>query len=79
MRRKHNLYIRLKGLDGKHVHQPEIHIWYLSDFNFCTFGVSVPLFLQLHTADIGGQGTTLEVVQSIMRIIQSKGQLTAEL
>lgn len=36
-------------------------------------------FLQLHTADIGGQGTTLEVVQSIMRIIQSKGQLTAEL
>lgn len=36
-------------------------------------------FLQLHTADIGGQGTTSEVVQSIMRSIQSKGQLTAEL
>lgn len=36
-------------------------------------------FLQLHTADIGGQGTTSEVVQSIMRIIQSNGQLTAEL
>uniref|UniRef100_A0A672ZB84 Isocitrate dehydrogenase [NAD] subunit, mitochondrial n=1 Tax=Sphaeramia orbicularis TaxID=375764 RepID=A0A672ZB84_9TELE len=37
------------------------------------------LLLQLHTADIGGQGTTSEVVQSVMRIIQSKGQLTAEL
>lgn len=35
--------------------------------------------LQLHTADIGGQGTTSEVVQSIMRIIQSKGQLTADM
>ncbi|KAM9344426.1 isocitrate dehydrogenase [NAD] subunit gamma, mitochondrial [Pholidichthys leucotaenia] len=34
---------------------------------------------RLHTADIGGQGTTSEVVQSIMRIIQSKGQLTADL
>ncbi|XP_019732850.1 isocitrate dehydrogenase [NAD] subunit gamma, mitochondrial isoform X2 [Hippocampus comes] len=34
---------------------------------------------QLHTADIGGQGTTSEVVQSIMRIIQSKGQRTAEI
>uniref|UniRef100_A0AAQ5ZYV9 Isocitrate dehydrogenase [NAD] subunit, mitochondrial n=1 Tax=Amphiprion ocellaris TaxID=80972 RepID=A0AAQ5ZYV9_AMPOC len=33
---------------------------------------------RLHTADIGGQGTTSEVVQSVMRIIQSKGQLTAE-
>uniref|UniRef100_A0A3P9GZY0 Isocitrate dehydrogenase [NAD] subunit, mitochondrial n=1 Tax=Oryzias latipes TaxID=8090 RepID=A0A3P9GZY0_ORYLA len=32
----------------------------------------------LHTADLGGQGTTLEVVQSVMRVIQSKGQLTAE-
>uniref|UniRef100_A0A3B5BJ65 Isocitrate dehydrogenase [NAD] subunit, mitochondrial n=1 Tax=Stegastes partitus TaxID=144197 RepID=A0A3B5BJ65_9TELE len=31
------------------------------------------------TADIGGQGTTSEVVQSVMRIIQSKGQLTADL
>lgn len=38
-----------------------------------------PSFLQLHTADIGGRGTTSEVVQSIMRIIQSKGQLTADL
>ena len=36
-------------------------------------------FLQLHTADIGGQGTTSEVVQTIMRIIQSGGQLTTEL
>lgn len=36
-------------------------------------------FLQLHTADIGGQGTTSEVVQSVMRVIQSKGQLTSEL
>uniref|UniRef100_A0A3P8RKX3 Isocitrate dehydrogenase [NAD] subunit, mitochondrial n=1 Tax=Amphiprion percula TaxID=161767 RepID=A0A3P8RKX3_AMPPE len=35
-------------------------------------------FATLHTADIGGQGTTSEVVQSVMRIIQSKGQLTAE-
>uniref|UniRef100_A0A8C8DKS5 Isocitrate dehydrogenase [NAD] subunit, mitochondrial n=1 Tax=Oryzias sinensis TaxID=183150 RepID=A0A8C8DKS5_9TELE len=34
--------------------------------------------LLLHTADLGGQGTTLEVVQSVMRVIQSKGQLTAE-
>ncbi|XP_063747679.1 isocitrate dehydrogenase [NAD] subunit gamma, mitochondrial isoform X1 [Eleginops maclovinus] len=32
---------------------------------------------RLHTADIGGQGTTSEVVQSIMRNIQSKGPLTA--
>lgn len=36
-------------------------------------------FLQLHTPDIGGQGTTSEVVQSVMKVIQSKGQLTAEL
>uniref|UniRef100_A0A3P9KI32 Isocitrate dehydrogenase [NAD] subunit, mitochondrial n=1 Tax=Oryzias latipes TaxID=8090 RepID=A0A3P9KI32_ORYLA len=35
-------------------------------------------FANLHTADLGGQGTTLEVVQSVMRVIQSKGQLTAE-
>ncbi|CAI5647450.1 isocitrate dehydrogenase [NAD] subunit gamma, mitochondrial [Oreochromis niloticus] len=34
---------------------------------------------RLHTADLGGQGTTLEVVQSVMRVIQSKGQFTAEL
>ncbi|CAB1336753.1 unnamed protein product [Coregonus sp. 'balchen'] len=34
---------------------------------------------QLHTADIGGQGTTSEVVQAIMRNIQSKGPLTSEL
>ncbi|XP_011620203.1 isocitrate dehydrogenase [NAD] subunit gamma, mitochondrial [Takifugu rubripes] len=34
---------------------------------------------RLHTPDIGGQGTTSEVVQSVMKIIQSKGQLTAEL
>ncbi|XP_056129394.1 isocitrate dehydrogenase [NAD] subunit gamma, mitochondrial [Lampris incognitus] len=34
---------------------------------------------RLHTADLGGQGTTSEVVQSVMRIIQSKGQLTSEL
>ncbi|XP_062314585.1 isocitrate dehydrogenase [NAD] subunit gamma, mitochondrial [Osmerus eperlanus] len=34
---------------------------------------------RLHTADIGGQGTTSEVVQSIMRNIQSKGPLTTEL
>ncbi|KAG7228380.1 hypothetical protein INR49_009244 [Caranx melampygus] len=34
---------------------------------------------RLHTADIGGQGTTSEVVQSVMRVIQSKGQLTSEL
>ncbi|XP_017549772.1 isocitrate dehydrogenase [NAD] subunit gamma, mitochondrial [Pygocentrus nattereri] len=34
---------------------------------------------QLHTADIGGQGTTSEVVQSIMRHIQSGGPLTTEL
>ncbi|KAI5095967.1 isocitrate dehydrogenase [NAD] subunit gamma, mitochondrial, partial [Silurus meridionalis] len=33
---------------------------------------------QLHTADIGGQGTTSEVVQSIMRNIKSCGPLTAE-
>ncbi|XP_049921382.1 isocitrate dehydrogenase [NAD] subunit gamma, mitochondrial isoform X1 [Epinephelus moara] len=32
---------------------------------------------RLHTADIGGLGTTSEVVQSIMRIIQSNGQLTS--
>lgn len=37
------------------------------------------LYLQLHTADLGGQGTTSEVVQSVMRVIQSKGQFTAEL
>lgn len=43
--------------------------------------VSILFFfvLQLHTADIGGQGTTSEVVQSIMRFIQSKGQLTTDL
>ncbi|XP_072553299.1 isocitrate dehydrogenase [NAD] subunit gamma, mitochondrial [Salminus brasiliensis] len=34
---------------------------------------------QLHTADIGGQGTTSDVVQSIMRNIQSGGPLTTEL
>ncbi|KAG9269101.1 isocitrate dehydrogenase NAD subunit gamma, mitochondrial-like [Astyanax mexicanus] len=34
---------------------------------------------QLHTADIGGQGTTSEVVQSVMRNIQSGGPLTTEL
>ncbi|XP_061842672.1 isocitrate dehydrogenase [NAD] subunit gamma, mitochondrial [Nerophis lumbriciformis] len=34
---------------------------------------------RLHTADIGGQGTTSEVVQSIMRIIHSKGQHTADM
>uniref|UniRef100_A0A8C1QGN5 Isocitrate dehydrogenase [NAD] subunit, mitochondrial n=1 Tax=Cyprinus carpio TaxID=7962 RepID=A0A8C1QGN5_CYPCA len=34
---------------------------------------------RLHTADIGGQGTTSEVVQSIMRIIQSGGPLTTEI
>uniref|UniRef100_A0A3Q2X895 Isopropylmalate dehydrogenase-like domain-containing protein n=2 Tax=Haplochromini TaxID=319058 RepID=A0A3Q2X895_HAPBU len=34
---------------------------------------------RLHTADLGGQGTTSEVVQSVMRVIQSKGQFTAEL
>ncbi|XP_010873392.1 isocitrate dehydrogenase [NAD] subunit gamma, mitochondrial isoform X2 [Esox lucius] len=34
---------------------------------------------RLHTADIGGQGTTSEVVQAIMRNIQSKGPLTSEL
>uniref|UniRef100_A0A8C6L061 Isocitrate dehydrogenase (NAD(+)) 3 non-catalytic subunit gamma n=1 Tax=Nothobranchius furzeri TaxID=105023 RepID=A0A8C6L061_NOTFU len=33
---------------------------------------------RLHTADLGGQGTTSDVVQSIMKIIQSKGQLTAD-
>ncbi|KAL2103940.1 hypothetical protein ACEWY4_000808 [Coilia grayii] len=33
---------------------------------------------RLHTADLGGQGTTLEVVQSIMREIESKGPLTVE-
>lgn len=37
------------------------------------------ILLQLQTPDIGGQGTTSEVVQSVMKIIQSKGQLTAEL
>ncbi|KAM4562810.1 isocitrate dehydrogenase [NAD] subunit gamma, mitochondrial isoform 1-T1 [Odontesthes bonariensis] len=34
---------------------------------------------RLHTADLGGQGTTSEVVQSIMRLIQSKAQLTSEM
>lgn len=34
---------------------------------------------RLHTADLGGLGTTSEVVQSIMKIIQSKGQLTSEI
>lgn len=34
---------------------------------------------RLHTADIGGQGTTSEVVQQIMRVIQSKGGLTTDL
>uniref|UniRef100_A0A672S7X8 Isocitrate dehydrogenase [NAD] subunit, mitochondrial n=1 Tax=Sinocyclocheilus grahami TaxID=75366 RepID=A0A672S7X8_SINGR len=34
---------------------------------------------RLHTVDIGGQGTTSEVVQSIMRIIQSGGPLTTEI
>ncbi|XP_056304716.1 isocitrate dehydrogenase [NAD] subunit gamma, mitochondrial [Danio aesculapii] len=34
---------------------------------------------RLHTVDIGGQGTTSEVVQSIMRIIQSGGPLTKEI
>uniref|UniRef100_A0A673MCM3 Isopropylmalate dehydrogenase-like domain-containing protein n=2 Tax=Sinocyclocheilus rhinocerous TaxID=307959 RepID=A0A673MCM3_9TELE len=34
---------------------------------------------RLHTADIGGQGTTSEVVQSIMRIIRSGGPLTTEI
>ncbi|XP_062396733.1 isocitrate dehydrogenase [NAD] subunit gamma, mitochondrial-like [Sardina pilchardus] len=33
---------------------------------------------RLHTADLGGQGTTSEVVQSIMREIESKGPLTVE-
>ncbi|XP_063064381.1 isocitrate dehydrogenase [NAD] subunit gamma, mitochondrial isoform X2 [Engraulis encrasicolus] len=33
---------------------------------------------RLHTADIGGQGTTSDVVQSIMRNIQSTGPLTVE-
>ncbi|KAK9515381.1 hypothetical protein VZT92_026033 [Zoarces viviparus] len=34
---------------------------------------------RLHTADIGGQGTTSDVVQSIMRIIHSTGPLTSAL
>ena len=43
-------------------------------------GITVfTILLQLHTADIGGQGTTSEVVQAIMRNIQSKGPLTSEL
>ncbi|PWS22773.1 isocitrate/isopropylmalate dehydrogenase family protein, partial [Enterococcus faecium] len=33
---------------------------------------------RLHTADLGGQGTTSEVVQSIMKEIESKGPLTIE-
>ncbi|XP_076132500.1 isocitrate dehydrogenase [NAD] subunit gamma, mitochondrial-like [Alosa pseudoharengus] len=33
---------------------------------------------RLHTADLGGQGTTSEVVQSIMREIESKGPLIIE-
>uniref|UniRef100_A0A3Q4FXV7 Uncharacterized protein n=1 Tax=Neolamprologus brichardi TaxID=32507 RepID=A0A3Q4FXV7_NEOBR len=43
------------------------------------FMIFFSLYLQLHTADLGGQGTTSEVVQSVMRVIQSKGQFTAEL
>ncbi|XP_077074451.1 isocitrate dehydrogenase [NAD] subunit gamma, mitochondrial isoform X1 [Siphateles boraxobius] len=34
---------------------------------------------RLHTVDIGGQGTTSEVVQSIMRNIESGGPLTTEI
>ncbi|ROL46157.1 Isocitrate dehydrogenase [NAD] subunit gamma 1, mitochondrial [Anabarilius grahami] len=34
---------------------------------------------RLHTVDIGGQGTTSEVVQSIMRLIESSGPLTTEI
>lgn len=41
--------------------------------------LNIFILLQLHTPDIGGHGTTSEVVQSVMKIIQSKGQLTAEL
>ncbi|XP_035238081.1 isocitrate dehydrogenase [NAD] subunit gamma, mitochondrial isoform X1 [Anguilla anguilla] len=33
---------------------------------------------RLHTADIGGQGTTSEVVQTIMKIIERGGPLTSE-
>ncbi|XP_055044819.2 isocitrate dehydrogenase [NAD] subunit gamma, mitochondrial [Misgurnus anguillicaudatus] len=33
----------------------------------------------LHTPDIGGQGTTLDVVQSIMKNIQSSGPLTTKI
>uniref|UniRef100_A0AAY4B6X9 Isocitrate dehydrogenase [NAD] subunit, mitochondrial n=1 Tax=Denticeps clupeoides TaxID=299321 RepID=A0AAY4B6X9_9TELE len=33
---------------------------------------------RLHTADLGGQGTTSEVVQSVMREIESKGPRTSE-
>lgn len=51
----------------------------LACFSWVRFYLNVFILLQLHTADIGGQGTTSEVVQSVMKIIQSKGQLTAEL
>lgn len=51
----------------------------LGHFSWIHFYLNVFILLQLHTADIGGQGTTSEVVQSVMKIIQSKGQLTAEL
>lgn len=33
---------------------------------------------RLHTADLGGQGTTSEVVQAIMKEIESKGSLTMD-
>lgn len=43
----------------------------------CFFSPCVMSFvLQLHTADLGGQGSTSEVVQSIMTAVQSTGPRT---
>ena len=36
----------------------------------------ISIILQLHTADLGGQGSTSEVVQSIMNAVQSTGPQT---
>uniref|UniRef100_A0A8C7LC87 Uncharacterized protein n=1 Tax=Oncorhynchus kisutch TaxID=8019 RepID=A0A8C7LC87_ONCKI len=40
---------------------------------------SLNLYIYIYMADLGGQGSTSDVVQSIMREIQSTGPLTEHL
>uniref|UniRef100_A0A3Q2ZV38 Isocitrate dehydrogenase [NAD] subunit, mitochondrial n=1 Tax=Kryptolebias marmoratus TaxID=37003 RepID=A0A3Q2ZV38_KRYMA len=76
-----------KSIAGKNIANPTavllafISILFLSVcvFDYFILTLDFMLFVQLHTADLGGQGTTSEVVQSVMKIIQSKGQHTSDI